>query len=129
MATAILVSRFVALILGESAVIAVTPQIEVPAERRLPSLGDKPALRLAQGMNVSPAAILAMTTGIPVLPVDRISSSDNFNPTHTIPVRNIVVLLNFSPGANIDSLLIIFGRRLLATIPKRIAEEEKKKDN
>ena len=63
LATATDTSREVALIAGASAVMAVTPQIEVPAAMRWPMRGGSPILLANQGMNSSPEPTDTHTSG------------------------------------------------------------------
>jgi len=86
LATATAVSFESALMAGAAAVIAVTPQIEVPAASRDPSLLLRPARFAAQGMNVRPAVILAVTTGMPTAPSFATSTRESLAPTQTMPV-------------------------------------------
>eukprot|EP00982_Pelagococcus_subviridis_P000296 2400-Pelagococcus_subviridis.AAC.1 len=55
LATATAVSACVAAIAGDSAPIAVTPHIDVPAARRLPSLGASEKVAASRGMKKRPA--------------------------------------------------------------------------
>mmetsp|Transcript_30521 Transcript_30521/g.46825 ORF Transcript_30521/g.46825 Transcript_30521/m.46825 type:complete len:96 (-) Transcript_30521:562-849(-) len=85
LATATATSRFDALIAGDRAVIAVTPQIDVPAVNKRDISFGNPASLPANGMKVSPAPTDARTTGIPVDPVVNNSKKESLAATATMP--------------------------------------------
>mmetsp|Transcript_55319 Transcript_55319/g.134359 ORF Transcript_55319/g.134359 Transcript_55319/m.134359 type:complete len:206 (-) Transcript_55319:76-693(-) len=109
-------SRLFALIAGANAVIAVTPQIDVPAVKRsVISLGS-PAIRPAMGISVNPAPTDATTTGNPAEPVVINSTKDNFAATATIPACRIDLVEYCTPGWNVSNTPTVF----LRVIPNKI---------
>ena len=84
-AIAKLVSLSVALMAGDRALIAVTPQIEVPQAMRVLILCGSPSLFPSQGTKMRPEAMLVATAGNPMTPVDTKSAALSLAPTHTMP--------------------------------------------
>lgn len=97
-ATATAVARLEALMAGASAVIAVTPQIDVPAVRRAVMSRGKPAMRPASGIKSKPALTDASTTGIPLDPIESSSKKESLAATATIPPWRIFFVENVIPG-------------------------------
>mmetsp|Transcript_14357 Transcript_14357/g.25724 ORF Transcript_14357/g.25724 Transcript_14357/m.25724 type:complete len:243 (+) Transcript_14357:831-1559(+) len=93
---------------GESAVMAVTPQMEVPAAIRELILGGRPILLPNQGINVIPTPIEAQTAGRPTNPTETKSTALSFAPTHTIPACRIAFEANLIPGSRAAGSGIVF---------------------
>jgi len=117
LATATATSLLDALIAGDRAVIAVTPQIEVPAVNRSDISSGSPTSLLAIGIYNMPTDTLASTTGKPAAPAFINSKNDNLAATQTIPVCNIVLVLYVIPVLNVSLLNPIV---LLIAIPNSI---------
>jgi hypothetical protein len=83
---------------GASAVIAVTPQMDVPALKRSDMEGGNPAHRPARGKNNNPAPTEETTTGIPTDPADKRSKKLSFAATQTMPPCNIILVEYTMPG-------------------------------
>lgn len=105
---------------GARAVMAVTPQMLVPAAMREPWLRGRPKREDTLGIKRRPALTVQSTTGRVVREVERIEGRDNLAPTQTIPRRKIVVLQYFKPGENTDLSFMMFGRALFSAIPSMI---------
>ena len=85
-ATATAISRLDALIAGAKAVMALTPQIDVPAVKSSDISKGSPATLLAMGMYNMPAPTADITTGNEEAPAISNSKNDNRAATATIPV-------------------------------------------
>ena len=85
-ATATAISRLDALIAGAKAVMAVTPQMDVPEVKSSDISKGSPATLLAMGMYNMPAPTADITTGNEEAPAFTNSKNDNRAATATIPV-------------------------------------------
>ena len=94
-ATAKDISRSRAFIAPDTDVIAVTPQIDVPAAISDDIFSEIPMLRPKYFAVTRPAPILVITAGS-ATESDATSRRLSFKPTSTIPARNKVVLQNFN---------------------------------
>ena len=88
---------------GAKAVMAVTPQREVPAVNKSVIFCDgKPAIRPAMGKNTNPAPTADTTTGIELQPVVRISPKLSLAATQTMPVCSTVFVAMVIPGLKVS---------------------------
>ena len=101
-ATATATSLFSASMAGARAVMAVTPQILVPAVRSKDILRGRPASVPIIGMVTRPAPTAPRTTGMPEDPVERSSKNDSFAATQTIPVWSTVLVAKVRPGLTLS---------------------------
>ena len=90
---------------GAKAVMAVTPQIEVPAVNNRDNSRDNPAARPASGIKRKPALMAPTTTGRPWVPAVSNSTKDNLAATATMPPCKIVLVAKVMPGFIRASLL------------------------
>ena len=99
LATATAMSRFDALIAGAKAVMAVTPQMDVPAVKRYPNSGETVLLReLSHGMTTNPAPTDATTTGKHVAVVVHTCHTLSLAATQTMPVCRMLLVAKVVPG-------------------------------
>ena len=121
LATASPTSRSFALIAGARAVMAVTPQMLVPAATRDPSFADSPNRSARSGTNVNPAPMEVTTTGMPAAPSLATSTNDSLAPTHTMPALRAVTVHAFKPGrsdsGSVTVLLIAMPSRMETGMP------------
>lgn len=98
LATATATSRFSASIAGARAVMAVTPQMDVPAVRRRDILRGRPAKFPMIGIEMRPAETAPRTTGMPEEPVVRSSKKESLAATQTMPPWRMVLVAKVRPG-------------------------------
>mmetsp|Transcript_15885 Transcript_15885/g.40636 ORF Transcript_15885/g.40636 Transcript_15885/m.40636 type:complete len:210 (-) Transcript_15885:377-1006(-) len=105
---------------GASAVMAVTPQMLVPAAVREPRRAGSPRRALSQSTEPRPAAMEAATTGTPAAPSFITSTALSLAPTHTMPACSTALEQKRRPGCSTGSAET-GSARLLMPRPSRMA--------
>lgn len=104
-------------IAGARAVMAVTPQMLVPAAVRLPSRAGRPRRALIHRTDPRPAVMEQSTTGMPTTPSLATSRALSLAPTHTMPAWRTAFVATLRPGCSKAC------RRMVAAAQERQASQ------